>query len=144
MKINNCRSCGSNKLVNCLNLGKQALTGIFPKNKNQKITSGNLSLLFCNNCNLLQLSENFNRNQMYGINYGQVIRGRMSAATSAAVGRAKTVSSSVAGARGRASAATRSGLGRAKSAASSVAKAPGRVSRSIAKNPKRKILFFRG
>jgi hypothetical protein len=70
MKINNCRSCGSNKLVNCLNLGKQALTGIFPKNKNQKITSGNLSLLFCNNCNLLQLSENFNRNQMYGINYG--------------------------------------------------------------------------
>lgn len=46
MKINNCRSCGSNKLVNCLNLGKQALTGIFPKNKNQKITSGNLSLLF--------------------------------------------------------------------------------------------------
>ena len=59
---------------------------------------------------------------MYGINYGQVIRGRMSAATSAAVGRAKTVSSSVAGARGRASAATRSGLGRAKSAASKVTK----------------------
>ena len=81
---------------------------------------------------------------MYGINYGQVIRGRMSAATSAAVGRAKTVSSSVAGAPGRASAATRSGLGRAKAVSSSVAKTSGRVSRKIAKNPKRKIAAVGG
>ena len=81
---------------------------------------------------------------MYGINYGQVIRGRMSGATHAALGRAKAVSSSVAGAPKRASAATRSGLGRAKAVYSSVAKAPGRVSRSIAKNPKRKIAAVGG
>ena len=70
MKINKCRACKSDKLESCLNLGKQALTGVFPKNKNEKITVGNLSLIFCENCKLLQLGENFNRNEMYGINYG--------------------------------------------------------------------------
>ena len=70
MKISKCRSCCSSKLEECLNLGKQTLTGVFPTNKNEKITSGNLSLVFCQNCKLLQLSENFNRKEMYGINYG--------------------------------------------------------------------------
>ena len=70
MKISKCRSCNSGKLNECLNLGKQALTGVFPPNKNQKITSGNLSLFFCQNCKLLQLSENFDQQEMYGANYG--------------------------------------------------------------------------
>jgi len=56
-------------LVNCLDLGKQALTGVFPK-KNQKVPYGSLILVYCKNCTLLQLSKNFNRNQMYGVNYG--------------------------------------------------------------------------
>ena len=70
MKINKCRACESKNLVKCLDLGKQYLTGIFPKNKNQKVSLGNLSLVFCNKCSLLQLSENFNRFEMYGSNYG--------------------------------------------------------------------------
>ena len=70
MIISKCRSCCSSKLEGCLNLGKQTLTGVFPTNKNEKITSGNLSLVFCQNCKLLQLSENFNRKEMYGTNYG--------------------------------------------------------------------------
>lgn len=81
---------------------------------------------------------------MYGINYSQVIRGRMSDATNAALGRARSVSSSVAGAPGRASKATRTGVNRAKAVSSSVAKAPGRVSSSIAKNHKRKIAAVGG
>ena len=70
MKINKCRSCESTSLVKCLDLGNQYLTGIFLKNKSQKVSLGNLSLIFCNNCSLLQLSENFNRYEMYGSNYG--------------------------------------------------------------------------
>jgi hypothetical protein len=70
MKISKCRSCYSDKLINCLNLGKQVLTGVFPSNTKQKISTGNLGLVFCKNCNLLQLSESFDRNEMYGINYG--------------------------------------------------------------------------
>ena len=70
MKINKCRVCQNKNLVKCLDLGKQYLTGIFPKHKNQKVSLGNLSLIFCENCTLLQLSENFNRFEMYGSNYG--------------------------------------------------------------------------
>jgi hypothetical protein len=70
MIISKCRSCESNKLVSCLSLGKQSLTGVFPNKKNQKINTGTLKLVYCQNCKLLQLSENFDRNEMYGINYG--------------------------------------------------------------------------
>lgn len=70
MKINNCRSCKSKNLTNCLNLGNQKLTGVFPQKKNEKITSGKLDLVFCNNCKLLQLGSNFKREEMYGENYG--------------------------------------------------------------------------
>ena len=70
MIIKKCRSCSSKKLVKCLNLGDQALTGVFPKKKNEKITKGNLTLLYCKNCSLLQLSRNFDKNEMYGPNYG--------------------------------------------------------------------------
>tara|TARA_Y100001970_G_scaffold293344_1_gene439561 strand:- start:2505 stop:3728 length:1224 start_codon:yes stop_codon:yes gene_type:complete len=70
MKINKCRACESKDLVKCLDLGNQYLTGIFPINKNQKVSTGNLSLVFCKKCSLLQLSENFNRFEMYGSNYG--------------------------------------------------------------------------
>ena len=70
MKINKCRVCESKNLTKCLNLGNQYLTGVFPENNKQKISTGNLSLVYCNNCTLLQLSENFNRFEMYGSNYG--------------------------------------------------------------------------
>ena len=70
MKIKNCRSCKSKKLVKLYSLGNQYFTGIFPSNKYSKIPRGNLGMLICNNCKLLQLDENFDSNEMYGDNYG--------------------------------------------------------------------------
>ena len=69
-KIKGCRSCGSKKLEDLFSLGNQYYTGIFPKNKNQKIPKGELKLFMCKRCNLVQLSENFNLKKMYGDNYG--------------------------------------------------------------------------
>jgi hypothetical protein len=70
MKIIKCRSCNSKKLEKAFNLGKQSLTGIFPENKKQFVTQGNLSLILCKNCSLLQLGDSFNTDEMYGDNYG--------------------------------------------------------------------------
>ena len=70
MKIKNCRSCKSNSLTNLYSLGKQTLTGIFPPKKKSKVTKGNLSMVICNKCKLLQLEHNFDANEMYGDNYG--------------------------------------------------------------------------
>ena len=70
MKIKNCRSCKSKSLIKLYTLGKQTLTGIFPPKKNAKITKGELSMVICNKCKLLQLEHNFDANEMYGENYG--------------------------------------------------------------------------
>lgn len=70
MLIKKCRSCKSKDLKKSINLGTQKLTGIFPKTKNQKIPSGSLEMVFCNNCKLLQLKNSFNPDVMYGDNYG--------------------------------------------------------------------------
>ena len=70
MKIKNCRSCKSPKLTKVYSLGKQTLTGIFPPKKNSNVTRGDLSMLICNRCKLLQLQHNFDPNEMYGNNYG--------------------------------------------------------------------------
>jgi hypothetical protein len=69
-KIKKCRSCNSNKLQKLFSLGNQSFTGIFPKNKNQKVPLGKLILVICSCCKLVQLSENFNLKKMYGNNYG--------------------------------------------------------------------------
>jgi len=70
LKIKSCRSCKSKKLVKLYSLGNQYFTGIFPSNRHSKIPRGNLGMLICNNCKLLQLDENFDSNEMYGDNYG--------------------------------------------------------------------------
>ena len=70
MKISKCRSCKNLNIKKTLSLGKQAFTGIFPKYKNETIPSGELSLVYCNNCNLLQLENSFDKKKLYGENYG--------------------------------------------------------------------------
>ena len=70
MKIKNCRSCSSSSLKKLYNLGNQHLTGIFPKKKSQVVPSGDLSMVMCNRCSLLQLENSFDVNVMYGENYG--------------------------------------------------------------------------
>ena len=70
MKIKYCRSCKNKSLTRVYSLGKQSLTGIFPSKKNSKVTAGQLSMVLCSKCKLLQLENNFNPNEMYGDNYG--------------------------------------------------------------------------
>lgn len=68
-----CRICGNAELVSVLHLGEQALTGVFPKNPAEKVSTGPLELMKChgpNACGLLQLSHSFDSEEMYGANYG--------------------------------------------------------------------------
>jgi hypothetical protein len=69
-KIKNCRISGSANLVNVLSLGKQVLTGVFPKDSSQKITAGPLDLVWCPDSRLLQLNHSYDLKEMYGMNYG--------------------------------------------------------------------------
>lgn len=74
-EINKCRICGNADLIPVINLGTQYLTGVFPRNKNDIITSGPLELVKCQEgnsggCGLLQLRQSYDLNEMYGHNYG--------------------------------------------------------------------------
>ena len=71
--IDRCRLCGNTDLVEVLDLGVQALTGVFPRKKEERVTSGPLRLVKCVGegvCNLLQLAETYDPAEMYGHNYG--------------------------------------------------------------------------
>lgn len=65
-----CRLCGSEALVPVLDLGNQALTGLFPQSVSDPVTTGHLKLLWCRDCTLLQLAHSYNLEEMYGWNYG--------------------------------------------------------------------------
>ena len=75
-KILKCRVCGNKNLLSILKLGEQALTGVFPKSKTEKITSGPLELIKCAPiaaeavCGLVQLGHSYDTSEMYGNNYG--------------------------------------------------------------------------
>lgn len=69
-KIKFCRSCKSEKILKLFSLGEQFYTGIFPRAKKTIIPKGNLALIICKFCNLVQLDENFSSKKMYGLNYG--------------------------------------------------------------------------
>jgi hypothetical protein len=68
-KINACRLCKSKKIKKLFSLGVQYYTGIFSK-INSKVPKGELAVIICNNCKLIQLDKNFNMKKMYGKNYG--------------------------------------------------------------------------
>ena len=69
MKIKQCRICNSKSLRDLFSLGKMKFTGKFPK-KNQRIPSGDVHLVICNKCSLVQLKDNFNLNYLYNKDYG--------------------------------------------------------------------------
>ena len=64
-----CRVCRSSSLTSVLNLGEQALTGVFP-HPGELIGGGPLDLLWCSDCGLLQLRHSYDPEAMYGKNYG--------------------------------------------------------------------------
>src|SRR5271157_1008299 len=73
-KNEKCFICSNTNLVEVIDLGIQALTGVFPKDKRQKVTEGPLKLVKCtgneNVCGLLQLQHVYSLDEMYGDNYG--------------------------------------------------------------------------
>jgi hypothetical protein len=69
-ELKSCRISDSSNLIPVLNLGNQALTGVFPKNKDERITVGPLELVWCPDSGLLQLRHSYDLTEMYGTNYG--------------------------------------------------------------------------
>jgi hypothetical protein len=51
-------------------MGNFSLSGVFPEAPLQAGSSGPLTLVLCTNCSLVQLSETYNPNEMFGDNYG--------------------------------------------------------------------------
>jgi NDP-4-keto-2,6-dideoxyhexose 3-C-methyltransferase len=72
--ITACRICGSNDLRTLLDLGQQALTGVFPRTRDQHVTVGPLDMVKCfgkgDACGLVQLRHSFQPNELYGGEYG--------------------------------------------------------------------------
>lgn len=69
-EISQCRISSSRHLVSILNLGHQALTGVFPKKTDDPVTVGPLELVWCPDSGLLQLKHSYDSSEMYGENYG--------------------------------------------------------------------------
>lgn len=73
--IQACRICKNTKLVSILNLGKQALTGVFPASKSVQLGEGPIELVKCDGtypdvCGLVQLRDTYEPSAMYGETYG--------------------------------------------------------------------------
>ena len=68
--LQRCRLSGSPNLIPVLHLGRQQLTGVFPKTRDEPITAGPLDLVWCPDSGLLQLAASYDPSEMYGENYG--------------------------------------------------------------------------
>ncbi|SFB25974.1 NDP-4-keto-2,6-dideoxyhexose 3-C-methyltransferase [Amycolatopsis marina] len=66
-----CRICGNSRLLSVLDLGNQALTGIFPR-PGQVVPTAPLELVRCGpgGCGLVQLRHTADLSLMYGVHYG--------------------------------------------------------------------------
>lgn len=69
-EISGCRICEERRLDLLLELGRQSLTGVFPKRADQPLTAGPLTLVRCAGCGLVQLSHSYDRSELYGTHYG--------------------------------------------------------------------------
>ena len=65
-----CRVGGGTTLITVLDLGTQALTGVFPRRREAVITAGPLQLVWSPSSGLLQLAHSYNPSELYGRNYG--------------------------------------------------------------------------
>ena len=69
MRINQCRSCRSNKLITLFSLGNLSFTGKFSTFR-QNIKKTPITLIICQNCELVQLAHNYDLKYLYGPDYG--------------------------------------------------------------------------
>ena len=67
--IKKCRNCNSKSLKPLFSLGKIKFTGKFPKFK-ENIPNGELELVICKQCKLVQLKHIFNMKYLYNKDYG--------------------------------------------------------------------------
>ena len=70
VEIEKCRISESHSLVSVLNLGEQALTGVFPKTAAERVPLAPLELVWCPASGLVQLKHSVEPAEMYGDNYG--------------------------------------------------------------------------
>jgi NDP-4-keto-2,6-dideoxyhexose 3-C-methyltransferase len=71
-EIQRCRICGNTRLETILDLGMQALTGVFPR-PGEIVESTPVVLVKCHaegSCGLVQIKHSVSLEQMYGENYG--------------------------------------------------------------------------
>ena len=69
--LERCRMSGSKTLVPVLDLGEQALTGVFPRSVTEPVTVGPLRLLWCPDSGLLQLGHSYEPSELSALlNYG--------------------------------------------------------------------------
>lgn len=70
--IDGCRVCGNKELMTILDLGQQALTGVFPRSRDEVDLVAPLELVKCSptGCGLVQLRHDVDLNVMYGERYG--------------------------------------------------------------------------
>jgi len=69
-EIKSCRVCNNKKLETVLDLGVQALTGVFPCLDAPEVLRGPLQLCFCPECTLVQMKHAYDPSVLYGDNYG--------------------------------------------------------------------------
>lgn len=68
--ISHCRVCRSSGLVEVLDFGVTAFTGVFPATREEMVDEGRLRLVICGSCGLAQLADSFPADVLYGDNYG--------------------------------------------------------------------------
>ena len=68
--ITHCRLCNSTNLNEILNLGNLAFTGIFPEPVDNPIEKTPLRLMWCRDCTLVQIGDDYDLGMLYGDNYG--------------------------------------------------------------------------
>ena len=73
-KIEECRVCKNDSLIEIFDLGDQCLSGLFPKTIDHNMYRGPLKLVKCDEvtggCGHIQLEHSFDLSIMYGDNYG--------------------------------------------------------------------------
>ena len=70
MLLDRCRICRSSELLQRLDLGEMAFTGVFPRKRDDAMPSGRLSLVECQTCGLVQLDRHFDLDFLFGPTYG--------------------------------------------------------------------------
>lgn len=76
LEINKCRICKNDHLVPVTDLGRQCLTGVFPRTLDEPLEAAPLELVKCHgdknggHCGLVQLRHSYMLASLYGDNYG--------------------------------------------------------------------------